>query len=125
MMRLEEKLHIAICDYLKLQYPDILFISEPSGVRVSIGLAFKLKKMRSAHTHLDLYILEPRQGYHGLIIELKAVNIYKENGDLRGDKHLQDQKETIEKLRKRGYKSTFAVGFDQAKEVIDNYLNSK
>lgn len=127
MAKPEEKLHFAIADYLKLAYPKIVFISEPSGVRVSIGLATKLKRMRSADTHLDIYILEPKGKYHGLFLELKAEDIYqKRNPELfKKNEHINDQKRTIDKLNKKGYYATFAIKFDSAKKIIDDYLHGK
>lgn len=110
-----------------MAYPKVVFLSEPSGLRVSMGLATKLKKMRSNDTHLDLYILEPKGKYHGLILELKAVEIHqKKNPELfLKNEHVNDQKKTIEKLNKKGYYAAFAVKFDQAKKLIDDYLNGK
>jgi hypothetical protein len=127
MARPEELLHFAICDYIKMAYPKVIFISEASGVRVSQGLAKKLKRMRSNDTHLDLYILEPRGGYHGLILELKAAEIkQKKNPELfLKSEHVNDQRKTIEKLNKKGYLASFAVKFDEAKKLVDNYLNGK
>lgn len=123
MARPEEKLHFTVCDYLKYAYPKAWFISEASGVRVSMGLASKLKRMRSAGTHLDLYILEPIGQYKGLFIELKAVNIYKKDGTLLKNEHVEDQAKTIEVLKTKGYAATFALGFDNSKKIIDSYMN--
>lgn len=122
-MRVEEKIQIALFDWLALQHPDVIAISEPSGVRVSMGLARKLKRLRSNHTHADIYVLVPRGKYHGLVIELKAKNIYKKNGELLKNDHLEDQQRTIDALNKLGYYATFAVGFEEAKNIITNYLN--
>ena len=125
MAKPEEKLHFAVADYLKLQYPKVIFISESSGIRMSPGMAKKLKRTRSAHTHLDLYILEPKGEFSGLIIELKAVDIYQKKHPelfLKND-HINDQAATIKALNKKGYFATFAIQFDQAKTIIDNYLN--
>jgi hypothetical protein len=121
-VRVEEKIQIDLFSYLKLQYPHVIALSEPSGVRVSMGLATKLKKMRSAHTQLDIFLLHPSKGYHGMAIELKAKNIYKKDGSLYKDEHLEDQQRTIDQLNKLGYKATFAVGFDEARNLIDDYL---
>lgn len=123
--RPEEILHFQICDYLKAQYPKIIFISEASGVRVTQGVAKKLKRMRSNHVHLDLYILEPKKGYHGLVLELKVKDIYqKKNPELflKSD-HVNDQSKTIQLLNNKGYLSTFAIKFEQTKKIIDEYLN--
>lgn len=124
MARPEEKLHFQISDYLKLQYPKVFFISESSGLRVSPGLAAKLKRTRSNHVHLDLYVLEPKGEYHGLILELKAKRIHKKNSlELLKNDHVEQQAETIKKLNNKGYKAAFAVTFPEAKRLIDEYLN--
>jgi len=125
MARPEEDLHVSVCKYMKLQHPKVIFISEPSGLRVSMGLAIKLKKMRSDETHLDLYILEPRKGYFGLIIELKAVDIFQKKApsQLLKNEHVEDQKRMIDKLNSKGYLATFSIGFDATKKIIDDYLN--
>jgi hypothetical protein len=123
MSRPEEVLHFQIANYLKIQYPKVLFISESSGLRVSPGLALKLKKVRSTHVHVDLYILEPRNGYCGLFLELKAVDIYKKNStELLKNSHVSDQAETIKMLNEKGYKASFAIYFDDARKQIDEYL---
>lgn len=123
-MRPEEQIQIQLCQYLKLQYSKVIFISEPSGIRVSMGLAKKLKAMRSSHSHADLYILEPRGGFYGLILELKAKGIHKKNGELFADQHLRDQALTIKKLNKKGYKACFATSFNEAKKIIDEYMKN-
>ena len=126
-MKQEEKLHGSICDYLKIQYPKVFFISEQSGLRVSIGLRAKLKRTRSNHTHLDLYILHPSkdESKHGLVLELKAKPVKKKNGELFKSEHLAEQQDTINKLNKLGYVASFATSFQEAKTLIDNYLNGK
>lgn len=124
-MRVEEKIQMDIFSWLTDKYPDVLAISESSGVRVSKGLAMKLKRMRSKHTHCDIYVLRPSNGFHGLVIELKAKNIYKKDGTLFKDEHLEDQQRTIDKLNKEGYYATFAVGYAEAKTIIDDYLNNR
>src|SRR5690606_32049161 len=103
--------------------PDVMAISEPSGIRVSMGLARKLKRLRSNHVHCDLYVLKPVGSWHGLVIELKAKNIYKKNGELLKNEHLEDQQKTIDALNKLGYYATFAVGYEEAAHLIENYLN--
>ena len=121
----ERRLHISLCDYLKVAYPKVIFLSESSGIRVSQGLSSLLKRTRSNHTHLDLYILEPVGEYHGLILELKAKTIFKKDGSLKADSkgHIDDQFETIEKFRKKGYYATFCWSLDDGIKIIDNYLH--
>lgn len=61
--------------------------------------------------------------YAGLMIELKreGTRLVKKNGDPASD-HIREQGEVIEQLRERGYAAGFAVGFDEAKNIIDEYL---
>jgi hypothetical protein len=72
----------------------------------------------------DLLILEPRNGYSGLFIELKIDTPFKKDGTIKAstNNHLKGQFESIELLKKKGYKACFAVGFDETKEIIDDYL---
>jgi len=56
-MKSEENLQIAISSYLKYQYPDVIFTSESSGIRLTIGQATKAKKQRSKHKLPDMIIL--------------------------------------------------------------------
>ncbi len=123
----EEKLQIAISTYLKVQYPDVYFMSDSSGLRLPMGLAVKAKKQRSKHAQLDLVILEPRAPFHGLIIELKkdTKEVYKMNGDFRKSEHIDEQNKSIEQLKDKMYFCCYGFGFDNTKEIIDLYLNLK
>ncbi len=129
----EKTLHKAVCDYLRLQYPNVLFNSDLSGsMKLTIGQATAMKRLRSNRGFPDLCIYEPRtidygydmiHSYHGLFIELKkeGEKIYKKNGDFTTP-HIEEQDGVIHLLRERGYKADFAVGFNEAKALIDLYL---
>lgn len=123
-MKQEENLSIAVCRYLKLQYPKILFTCESSGIRVGIRAAVKMKSQRSCNGLPDLMIFEPRNNYHGLFIELKkeGTKLYKKNGEPISDEHLTEQASILSFLNGKGYMAEFAIGFKQAVEIIDNYL---
>jgi hypothetical protein len=62
--------------------------------------------------------------WYGLFLELKSedVVIYNKDGSLRKDPHLAEQNTILEQLTNEGYKAVFAVGFQKAKEIIDEYL---
>lgn len=62
--------------------------------------------------------------YAGLMIELKkaGTRIYKKDGTLVANEHIREQFDLLEQLRRKGYAAEFACGFDEAKEIIDNYL---
>lgn len=138
-MKKEESLQLSVCNYLRLQYPATIFMSDiASGMRLSIGQAVKAKKLRSSRGQPDLFIAEQKrvlqpvlgirqefeeQLYSGLFIELKreGVRLKKKDGSWADD-HISEQAAVLEALRNRGYYATFAVGFDEAKRIIDEYL---
>jgi hypothetical protein len=123
MAKKEENLQIAISNYIKLQYPNCIFTFEASGLRLPIGLAKKTKAMRSDTGLPDLLIFEPKGKFHGLFIELKAKTIYKKDGGYLKDDHIEDQAHLLHRLKVKGYMACFAIGFDDAKKIIDSYFN--
>lgn len=121
----EKELQINISKWIKLQYPDVIFTSESSGLKLTIGQARALAKQRSDKGLPDMMIFEPRGGYNGLFVELKKEGslIFKRDNTIRSDKHLQEQWEMIQRLRSKGYYAIFAIGFDQARTAITKYMN--
>ncbi len=87
---------------------------------------------------LELYALHYMHPLSGLYLELKkdgtklirdkdARKILKGETKLRKqgdwwDLHTEEQALMLEQLRQRGYCAEFAVGFDEAKKIIDEYL---
>jgi hypothetical protein len=119
----EKTLHRAVCDYLRLQYPKVLFNSDMSGLRLTMGQAVQAKTLRSMSGFPDLVIYEPRHGYHGLFVELKreGERIIKKDGSA-ATPHISEQFKMLRALVDRGYYAHMCVGFDMAREIIDNYL---
>jgi hypothetical protein len=124
----EKQIHSQVCRYLDLQYPKVIYTSDSSGVRVSIGMAKALKAIRCKGYKIpDLIIMHPNKLYHGLIIEIKKdmSQILTKSGSLKKDKHIQEQFKTLEELEKLGYAAFFGCGFNHCKSVIDEYFNPK
>jgi hypothetical protein len=121
----EEVVHSQICQYLRLQYPQVLFNTDLLGIRLTPGQARKVKPLRSSRAWPDIFLPEPRGQYFGLYVELKKedVCLLTKKGTLQNNLHYREQDNMLKKLMARGYKAVFAVGFDQAKEMIDEYLN--
>jgi hypothetical protein len=181
----EEDLHIQVADYLRLQYPDVLFHSDfGSGAKLTPGQAVRQKRLNGGRRAWpDLYIAEPsitanveflgrtfqtedkdtgevsfyrllgkadnakvdgkikfkrlfvqklrrvqaedlaKSLCAGLYIELKkdGTRLKKKNGDWASE-HIAEQAAVLKELRRRGFKAEFAVGFDEAKKIIDEYL---
>ena len=138
----ESDLQVQVADYLRLQYPDVLFHSDfGSGVKLTVGQAVKQKRQNGGRRAWpDMFIAEPKtagwyrskDGFkettvvrHGLFLELKkeGVRLKKKDGHWASE-HIAEQAEVLDRLRFRSYEAEFAVGFDEAKKIIDNYLTT-
>lgn len=95
-----------------------------------MGQAVRQKKVQKTRAWPDLFIAHPNydqflhdEGTFGLFIELKAegTRLKKKDGTWSSP-HLAEQAEVLDNLRERGYEARFGVGFEQCKEIIDNYL---
>ena len=122
MKNKETRLQIAISDWLRLQYPELIFTSSLDGAKLTIGQAMRAKRMRSDKGMPDLQIFQPNSLYHGLFIELKIESPYKKDGLLKKNEHLREQQNMINKLNNRGYFACFAWSFEQAVKIINQYL---
>ena len=125
MIKKEEEIHLRVCDYLRKNYPDVLFRTDfSSGMKMSPGQAAKHKKFQKSRAWPDLFIAESNILASGLFLELKAegTKIYKRNGEIRKNKHLIEQDKMLEELIKKGYRTRFVIGYDQAIFEIQQYL---
>ena len=133
----EHQLYETIARYLQMQYPDVLYRFDlAADLKLTVGQAAKHKRLHPKRGWPDLFIAEPKVGkdregrvigmdYYGLFLELKreGTTIYKKSdGQLVKDKHIREQAEVLSDLSKRGYMAEFAIGFDEAKRIIDEYL---
>lgn len=149
----ESDLQILVADYIRIKYPKVLFHSDfGSGIRLTKGQAIKQKRQNGGRRGWpDLFIAEPKhiwdtdktlgvrigfadngetvlysQIVAGLFIELKkdGTRLYKKDGSWATE-HIAEQAETLQALKDRGYEAYFAVGFKEAKKIIDEYLGGK
>lgn len=140
----ESDLQIQVADYLKLQYPDVMFHSDfGSGTKLTPGQAIRQKRQNGGRRAWpDMVIAEScyqhgKFPYRALYIELKkegetlhpgprAKNRFKsKDGKEYKTKHLMEQADCLYDLRQRGYCAEFAIGFDEAKRILDEYLGGK
>lgn len=134
----EEVIQQQVADYLRLQYPEVLFHSDfGSGIKLTMGQAVKQKRFNGGRRAWpDMFIAEPQfkvirindpdlatRHYCGLFIELKkeGTRLKKRNGEWATE-HIAEQANILEMLRARGYRAEFARGFEEAKGLIDDYL---
>lgn len=124
----EFELQVAVCKYLSYNYSEILFLSDTiASLKLTPAQANRNKKIQKfGFSCPDLLILEPRNGYCGLFIELKVESPFKKNGEIKASKddHLKNQLEAINKLNEKGFKAVFSWSFDMTKQIIDDYLKA-
>lgn len=134
----EIDLQAQVADYLRLQYPDVIFHSDfGSGIKLTMGQAIKQKRLNGGRRSWpDMFVakaklMQTKDGMpfikHGLFLELKkdGVRILKRDGSYVADEHIREQARMLESLEREGYEARFAVGFDQAKQIIDDYIGRK
>lgn len=138
----EHNLYEQIARYLQLQYPSVIYrFDVGSDLKLTPGQAAKHKRLHPERGYPDLYIAESSENinskdwngivrewgfYFGLYLEIKTESNspYKKDGTLKKDQHLEEQARMLEKLRARGYKAEFGVGFEGCKKIIDEYLRN-
>lgn len=123
----EYELSRAISTYCRLQYPNIIFHFDLAGLNLSRAQAGMTKAIQGKRGFPDLFLAEPRKQYHGMFLELKRVGekVFLKNGSVSKIEHIQEQYKMLTNLRARGFYAQFAIGFDDAKKQIDEYLNYK
>lgn len=119
----------SLVSWFKYQYPDKIIFSIPNGSWLSGDkrrraiLARKEKSEGLLPGVSDLFIPEPifLNGhilYPGIFLELK------DKGKTRC--YLStEQEQFIEDMKARGFCATWAAGFEEGKEIIEDYLNGK
>jgi hypothetical protein len=120
----EELITEILANYLRMFYPDVIYhIDFGSGTKLTKGQAIKQAKL-NRRGYPDLFIAEPRNGYQGMFLELKkdGVRLVKRDGVTWASEHIREQAQMLEALGERGYWTDFAVGYDNAVELIQEYL---
>lgn len=122
--KIEHKQFVA---YIRAQYPNVIFRTDFSaGIKLSIGQAVAHKALQSCKKFPDITIYHGNNKYHGLLIELKKTGekLFKKDGVTFKTEHLEQQNNVHKELLKSNYYATFAIGFDEAKNIIDNYFKN-
>ena len=133
----EHDLYGLIADYIKVRYPDVIYRFDlAADLKLSIGQAKKHKRLQRFRGYPDLFVAKPKLQQskdgmpvytHGLFLEIKkeGTKILKKDGELVADKHIREQAKMLQALERRGYRAMFAVGYEQAKQIIDEYIGRK
>lgn len=116
-----------VCSYLRVAHPDVLFMSDTiASLKLTKQQAVRNSQIQKPGFKTpDVIVFEPRGKFTGLFMELKVVTPFKLNGELKADKHLQEQAKSINKLIKRGYHASFQWNFNAIVKLINWYLTLK
>jgi|TARA_R100000808_G_C2110459_1_gene124714 hypothetical protein len=113
MSKAEQRLQTAIVKYIRLAYPNTLFTATMGGVKLnSWSQRNALKATGYLKGVADLLIFETKGMYKGLFIEVKT-----ETGRMT-----KEQKQFQTNATARGYLCVCCKGFDETKEILDDYL---
>lgn len=138
----EHDIYKMIADYLRYQYPTVIYRFDlAADLKLTMGQASKHKRLQRYRGYPDLFIAEPvdiritphfkpdkrTRHYNGLYLEIKkeGVRIFKQDGRLVADEHIREQFDMLVDLRQRGYAAEFAIGFEGAKKLIDDYMEGR
>lgn len=131
----ETDLYEQIAQYMNLRHAGVLYHFDLSGLWTPSHKLRNLYGRLNKRAWPDMFIAKGGLKHlpamyadeiqRGLFIELKkdGVALYKADGvTLRANSHHAEQNAVLEALRASGYKAEFAVGFDAAIKLIDDYL---
>lgn len=123
----ENMLTKKVSAYLKENHPDIPFTCDMSGVKLSIAQATQSSANRANFykvPDLLIFVKKPAFGMLALELKIKKTPLFKADGTFRKDKHREDQLRSILWMRKYGQCADFAVGYVDAIQKINSYLDT-
>ena len=115
----EDRLQVAICDYLDLQYPKTLYTHPHNEGKRTKFEQYKAKKLRMTPGIPDLLIFHTKpislkQPLRvGLALELK----------IKPNKPTENQNKCLQALNEQNWECHVVYDFESAKKIIDDYLS--
>lgn len=100
-----------------VKHPELkLMFAVPNAAKRNLNTAMYMKAEGLASGVPDIFLPCARGAYHGLFIELKRA---------KGSHISKTQKTYLDALNQQGYKAVVCYGFDDAKTMIEDYLNRR
>ena len=132
----ESRIAENVGQFLKIQYPKLIYRFDVADMKLTMPQAIRQKKLQMKHRGFpDLFISQPSKGYHGLYIELKkdksevylkdGVTLKRRVNKKTGKCHNIEQFEMLERLNKEGYLALYGFGFDDTIKKIKEYLEKE
>ena len=120
MNNLEHAEQVALVHWFRWQYPQYLMFANENGAHLAgdakqrAGKMARMKQAGHVNGVADLFLMHPSKGFNGLFIEMKSPK------GLLSDA----QAHFLAKACSEGYAAEYCRGFDEAKKVIESYLNA-
>ena len=105
----EDRLQMQVADYLRLQYPRVLWFHVPNGGNRNAREGARFKRMGVRPGVADIIIIHNGKTH---FIELK----------IKPNKQAPSQKEFETNVKNQGLRYEICYTFDEAKTAIDSYL---
>jgi hypothetical protein len=112
MKHQESNLQQQSVKWFRYAYPKFIIFAIPNGSQRNVITASILKAEGVLSGVSDLFLMEPRKGFHGLFIEMK----------IKPNKTTKEQDWFLQAAHQRGYKCAICYSFDEFKNEIENYL---
>ncbi len=129
---IEDYLQIMVVNYIEHyiqpKYPSMRMIVNPfSSLKMPAYLMARMKKLGFKRGQPDIMITYNNGRNYGLAIELKKLGekVFRKDGSLRKSQHLERQSNYLYDLERNGWVAEFAIGFDEARNLIDRYFSTK
>lgn len=111
----EDHEQFKLMQYMDYQYPLVLKFHVPNSGKRGWSEQAKMKALGIKRGVLDVWIIEPRGNFCGLVIEMKT-----KTGRLS-----KDQIFWLGALKDRGWRAEVAKSFEIAKKIVDEYFNEQ
>lgn len=109
---------------MQVNHSEVIFRFDlAADLKLTIGQAKRNKELHGKFnkSYPDVFIAKCMHGYGGLYLELKKDS---KDATVQDSQHVRDQDAMHKRLRQAGYKCVFAVGLEEAIEIVDDYLKS-
>lgn len=134
----ELEIQLRLAKYVRKTYPNSIFHSDFGANLDMTEYQAKLNKaLQSADKFPDFTVFAPGRvckdtgnRYIGLALELKKdgttviLKVGKDKGKLTKNEHIRAQAATLRKLNQQGWYANFAIGYEQAKKLVDWYFDN-
>jgi VRR-NUC domain len=113
LRELEHEEQKAFITWVRYAYPKLMLFSIPNGGKRSKAVAGKMKAEGVISGIPDILVAKQSNGYPALFIEMKSAK----------GRMSDTQKDIKIRLEAEGYKVEVCYSFDEARQVLNNYLN--